>query len=60
MGKVNDALIANAVSEIAEVMQPLSDVRASADYRRAVAESMLERALREFGGEELPMVMEAM
>ncbi|MCS5573288.1 MAG: FAD binding domain-containing protein [Pseudomonadales bacterium] len=60
LGKVDGALITNAVSKIAEVMQPLSDVRASADYRRAVAESMLERALREFGGEELPMVMEAM
>ena len=60
MGKVNDLMISNAVEKVQEAMQPLSDVRASANYRGAVAAAMLERALRTFVGEELPTVMEAM
>ena len=39
-------------------MQPLTDVRASAGYRAAMAKSMLTRALKESGGEACPTVME--
>ena len=60
VGKVNEAMISKVVEMTLEVMQPLSDVRASANYRGAVAGAMLNRSLREFIGEDLPTVMEAM
>ena len=37
-------------------INPLSDVRASADYRSEVAVNMLEIALREQAGEVIPSV----
>ena len=60
MGAVNDLMISRAVEKTIDAMHPLSDVRASANYRKATAAGMLERALREFKGEEVPTVMEAM
>ena len=60
LGKVNDLMISGAVEKTLAAMQPLSDVRASANYRAVTAAGMLERALRGFMGEDLPTVMEAM
>lgn len=51
-------LISQACDALGEAMQPLSDVRASATYRAAMARAMLDRALREYLGESLPMVSE--
>jgi len=45
---------------VSTLMSPMSDVRASAEYRSAIASVMLERALREFSGERLPDVTEAL
>ena len=60
IGKLDAGTIAEAVALVRELMQPISDVRASADYRTSMAAVMLERALREFAGERLPTVMEVM
>lgn len=48
---LNDAGIQAACDAVAEQFQPLSDVRASADYRRAMAAALLDIALREIRGE---------
>ena len=55
---VSDKMISEAKIALAQAMTPMSDVRASADYRREMACVMLERALREFRGEDLAMVTE--
>ena len=60
IGKLDAGTIVEAVALVRELMQPISDVRASADYRASMAAVMLERALREFAGERLPTVMEVM
>ena len=56
---VTDELIDTVVKMLDDEMSPLTDVRASASYRSAMAGSMLERALREFRGENLPLVTQA-
>jgi len=57
-GPVNDALIERATASLDKAMTPLTDVRASAHYRSAMARSMLERALREYLGRTIPVVSE--
>lgn len=54
--ELNQASISRAQALLKEVINPLSDVRASADYRSHIAASMLSRALREQSGEILPAV----
>ena len=54
--ELNQACISRAQALLREVINPLSDVRASADYRSHIAASMLSRALREQSGEILPLV----
>jgi CO/xanthine dehydrogenase FAD-binding subunit len=39
-----------AASTLASELNPIDDVRSSADYRRAVAARVLHRLLREAGG----------
>ena len=56
--KPEAGLISDVVTMIASQMTPLTDVRASAEYRSAMAASMLERALLEFSGEDRPVVTE--
>jgi CO/xanthine dehydrogenase FAD-binding subunit len=51
--------MSQAVQLLSMAMQPMTDVRASAAYRLRMAQTMLERALREFRGEHLPQVTEA-
>ena len=53
-----DDLIADVCEQLDREMTPLTDVRASAGYRMAMAKSMLERALRVFRGESQPLVTE--
>ncbi len=48
---LGDAGIRAACDAVAEQFQPLSDVRASAGYRRAMAAALLDVALREIRGE---------
>ncbi len=48
---VTKTLIQSACTLAAEQLKPMTDVRASADYRKAMAVQMLDRALREFSGE---------
>ncbi|MGV0035671.1 MAG: xanthine dehydrogenase small subunit [Candidatus Azotimanducaceae bacterium WSBS_2022_MAG_OTU7] len=59
MGKtVNEERVAEASAALGASMTPLTDVRASAEYRTAMARSMIERALNEFLGISQPLVME--
>jgi probable selenate reductase FAD-binding subunit len=44
---LDDALIAEAAAEVARVVTPVSDVRASAQYRREISAVLVARALRE-------------
>lgn len=55
---LDDRLIGDAIRRLSGAMKPMTDVRASAAYRLRMAETMLERALREFRGEDLPQVTE--
>jgi xanthine dehydrogenase small subunit len=55
---VDEELIAGVSAALGEAMSPLTDVRASAEYRTAMACSMIERALNEFSGASQPLVME--
>lgn len=48
---LNATTIDNACSEIGRLFTPLSDVRASADYRTAMAINLLRRALQELNGD---------
>ena len=43
---------------MADLLQPITDVRASAEYRLAMAQSMLLRALQACAGVEMPLVTE--
>ena len=54
---VNERLLADVGEALSEAMSPLTDVRASAAYRTAMARSMLVRALNEFSGVSKPLVM---
>lgn len=47
---LTDTVIASACAALKSELQPISDVRASADYRRAVAAGLLQRALLELAG----------
>jgi CO/xanthine dehydrogenase FAD-binding subunit len=51
-------MLADVSQALGKAMSPLTDVRASAEYRSALARSMLERALNEFSGVSKPLVME--
>lgn len=53
---VNERLLTDTSEALAETMSPLTDVRASAEYRTAMACSMLVRALNEFSGVSKPLV----
>lgn len=55
---VTEELVADASAALGALMTPLTDVRASAEYRTAMARSMIERALSEFSGASQPLVME--
>lgn len=46
----NEATADRAASTLASELNPIDDVRSSADYRRAVAARVLHRLLREAGG----------
>lgn len=50
---LSDQLIENALSLAGELLKPMTDVRASADYRSAMALQMLGKALRQLNGEAL-------
>jgi xanthine dehydrogenase small subunit len=54
--ELSQACISRAQTLLQGDINPLSDVRASADYRSHIAASMLSRALREQSGEILPAV----
>ena len=60
LGVVDADMIQKSKNLVSTLMSPMSDVRASAEYRSAIASVMLERALREFSGERLPDVTEAL
>ena len=60
LGVVDADMIQKSKTLVSTLMSPMSDVRASAEYRSAIASVMLERALREFSGERLPDVTEAL
>jgi len=53
---LNEDLIHQACERLRSLLNPMSDVRSSADFRMAMAVEMLDRALREFSGEALPRV----
>ena len=55
---VNEELLTDVSEALGEAMSPLTDVRASAGYRTAMARSMVVRALNEFSGVSKPLVME--
>jgi len=55
---VNDELVSTVSTALGEAMSPMTDVRASAAYRTAMACSMIQRALNEFSGVSQPLVME--
>ena len=54
---VNEELVDGVSAALGEAMAPLTDVRASAEYRTAMAQSMIVRALNEFSGASKPLVM---
>lgn len=54
----DDAAINAACAALDSAMSPLTDVRASKEYRSAMAKTQLIRALREAGGRTCPTVME--
>jgi xanthine dehydrogenase small subunit len=53
---LSDSGIAAACGAVAQHFKPLTDVRASAEYRRAMAANLLEIALRELRGEPVVSV----
>ncbi len=55
---ITDRLIDAALERTKAALNPLTDVRASSDYRQAMAGAMLRRALKAFAGEEAPLVTE--
>jgi xanthine dehydrogenase small subunit len=56
---LDHVLIDTVATELAKHLQPLTDVRASAAYRLAMAQQMLMRALREYQGERFIDITEA-
>jgi CO/xanthine dehydrogenase FAD-binding subunit len=44
---LDDALLAEVAAEVSRVVTPVSDLRASADYRREISGVLVTRALRE-------------
>lgn len=57
-GEITDDLIREASDATRAAMTPLTDVRASAEYRSDMAAAMVARVLREFCGEPLALVTE--
>lgn len=57
---ISEAVVQQAADLAASALNPLTDVRASADYRKAMAVQMLVRSLRELNGEELLDITEAL
>lgn len=55
---ISDELIDSACVLIGELMTPMTDVRASADYRQAMAATMLRRALMACRGDQVPLITE--
>ncbi len=53
-----DENIGKACEQLKDRLEPISDVRASAGFRLAMAAEMLERALLELRGESLPRIDE--
>jgi xanthine dehydrogenase small subunit len=54
--RVDENLIEDVGEALGGAMFPLTDVRASAEYRASMARSMLERALHEYSGASKPLV----
>ena len=54
--ELDDDLVKTACQQIGELMTPMTDVRASAQYRQDMAASMLERALLAFRDNEVPVI----
>ncbi len=52
--RVDEEAIQLAGQQLRESLTPMTDVRASADFRLNMAVEMLDRSLREFSGAELP------
>ena len=53
---VHDALLPSAGEALAQDFAPISDMRASASYRRLAAHGLLERCLRSLSGQALPQL----
>lgn len=56
--KLTEELINQACKLLTETLTPMSDVRASAEFRAEMASEMLARALIEYGGGHMPRVDE--
>ena len=56
---IHDALLPSAGEALAQDFAPISDMRASASYRRLAAHGLLERCLRNLGGQTLPQLFPA-
>ncbi|MFT4713277.1 MAG: xanthine dehydrogenase small subunit [Candidatus Azotimanducaceae bacterium] len=56
--ELTDELISQACELLAQTLTPMSDVRASAEFRTEMACEMLARALTEYGGGHMPRVDE--
>ncbi|MFT4730601.1 MAG: xanthine dehydrogenase small subunit, partial [Granulosicoccus sp.] len=56
--ELTEELISQACELLAQTLTPMSDVRASAEFRAAMASEMLARALIEFGGGHMPRIDE--
>ena len=54
----DEQVLSQVIEQLEVLMTPLTDVRASAAYRAAMAGAMLSRALAEAAGTRLPTVME--
>ena len=53
---IHDALLTSAAEALARDFDPISDMRASASYRRLAARGLLERCLRSLNGQPLPQL----
>jgi xanthine dehydrogenase small subunit len=56
--ELTEELISQACELLAQTLTPMSDVRASAEFRTEMACEMLARALTEYGGGHMPRVDE--
>ncbi len=52
--RIDEETIQLACEQLRDSLTPMTDVRASADFRMNMAVEMLDRSLREFCGDELP------